>query len=472
MKQIYQDRKDRDTKTQISSHPTPHKILSDGKIISTIKNLMIWYDFFWDYFMRNFELPYGKTVQSLEIPDHIKPALILPNEINAHDNPDILVTHALENPIGEFNFSAFQNASSVAIAINDKTRPVPNSILISPLLRKLASLGIPKSSISFYIATGTHLPMASEEFHLVLPEEILRDYVVVSHDCDKMDNLIHLGKTKKGTNVLCNKAFFESDLKIVVGNIEPHHFMGFSGGMKSAAIGLASRSTINQNHAMLTHPLARTGLFAENPMRQDVEEIGGLMGVHLALNTVLNGDCKIIHVLAGQPFEVMLQGIPITQKVCQVAVSQKYDLVIASVGGHPKDINLYQSQKALTQASMITRDGGVVILVAACPEGSGSKGFEDFIKDIKDPRDVFPKFEKEGFRIGPHKAFQFARELIRIKVILVSEIPSDFVRSLFLIPEKDVQTAFEHAFSVLPHDVSLAIMPHAINTTPLIINTN
>lgn len=422
--------------------------------------------------MQRITLPYGKTEQSLEIPEHIKPALILPNEINAHENPAHLVENALDNSIGGFHFSAFQNARSVAIAINDKTRPVPNAILIPPLLRKLAALGIPKSSITFYIATGTHLPMTPKEFHLVLSEEILRDYVVVSHDCDQMDNLINLGKTQKGTYVLCNKAFFESDLKIVVGNIEPHHFMGFSGGMKSAAIGLAGRSTINQNHAMLTHPLARTGLFAENPMRQDVEEIGRLMGVHLALNTVLNGEGKIIHVLAGQPFEVMLQGIPITQKVCQVAVSQKYDLVIASVGGHPKDINLYQSQKALTQASMITRDGGVVILVAACPEGSGSKGFEDFIKDIKDPQDVFPKFEKEGFRIGPHKAFQFARELIRIKVILVSEIPSDFVRSLFLIPEKDVQTAFEHAFSVLPPDVSLAIIPHAINTTPLIINTN
>jgi nickel-dependent lactate racemase len=419
--------------------------------------------------MLRIALPYGKTEQILEISDHIiKPALILPNEITAHDNPVHLVEKSLDNPIGDFNFSDFQNAHSVAIAINDKTRPVPNSILIPPLLYKLASLGIPKSAITFYIATGTHLPMEPEEFHLVLPEEILRDYDVVSHDCDRIDNLIELGKTKKGTCVLCNNNYFKSDLKIVVGNIEPHHFMGFSGGMKSAAIGLAGRNTINQNHAMLTHPMARTGLFAENPMRQDVEEIGRLMGVHLALNTVLNGDGKIIHVLAGQPFEVMLQGIPITQKVCQVEIPQKYDLVIASVGGHPKDINLYQSQKALTQASMITRDGGVVILVAACPEGSGSKGFENFIKDIADPRDVFLKFEREGFRIGPHKAFQFARELIRIKVILVSEMPPNFVRGLFLIPENDVQVAFENALTMLPPDVSLAIMPHAINTTPLL----
>lgn len=420
-----------------------------------------------ELFMKRFELPYGNTVQSLEIPDHTKPVLILPNEINGHDFPEILVAQALENPIGEFNFSDFRNVSSVAIAINDKTRPVPNSILIPPLLRKLALLGIPKSSITFFIATGTHLPMTPEEFHLVLPEEILHDYRVVNHDCDQITNLIELGKTKTGTNVLCNKAFFESQLKIVVGNIEPHHFMGFSGGMKSAAVGLAGRSTINQNHAMLTHPLARTGLFSENPMRQDVEEIGSLMGVHLALNTVLNGDGKIIHVLAGQPFQVMLQGIPITQKVCQVEVMQKFDLVIASVGGHPKDINLYQSQKALTQASMITRDGGVVILVAACPEGSGSKAFEDFIKDIEKPQDVFPKFEREGFQIGPHKAFQFARELIRIKVILVSEMPSDFVHSLFLIPERGVQTAYELALTMVPHDPTLAIMPHAINTTPL-----
>ena len=157
--------------------------------------------------------------------------------------------------------------------------------------------------------------------------------------------------------------------------------MGFSGGVKSAAIGLAGKRTVNTNHAMMSDPKAQIGRYDDNPCRQDVEEIGQMIGVHFALNAVLNENRQIIHALAGDPVAVMQAGIPLVREVFQVAVAEPFDLMIVSPGGHPKDINIYQAQKALGHATLVTQPGGTVILAAACPEGTGSKGYEAFMAD-------------------------------------------------------------------------------------------
>ncbi|MGD0707960.1 MAG: nickel-dependent lactate racemase, partial [Anaerolineaceae bacterium] len=312
---------------------------------------------------------------------------------------------------------------------------------------------------------GTHLPLGFEEFTKILPKELVDQYHIESHNCDEIGNMFYLGTTQRQTPVYVNKRFHDMEYKIVVGNIEPHHFAGFSGGMKTAAIGLTGRQTINANHAMLRDPRATIAEYEKNPLRQDVEEIGEKIGVDLAVNAVLNADKQIVKVFAGNPKEVMLAGIPVSRAVCQKAVSRCYDVVIASVGGHPKDINLYQSQKALTHASLLTKDGGTVILVAACPEGSGSRLYETFMEGVQTPDEVFLKFEQEGFSVGPHKAFQIARELKRIHVILVSQMPDKLVKKLLLTPEHNVLDALKQVSPALD-SVSIVVMPHATNTIP------
>jgi nickel-dependent lactate racemase len=264
-----------------------------------------------------------------------------------------------------------------------------------------------------------------------------------------------------------HRQFLAADLRIVVGNIEPHQFQGFSGGVKSAAIGLAGRETINHNHALMTEPLARLGRYDDNPARQDMEEIGRAIGVHLALNTILNSQKKIVHVLAGEPRVVMEVGIPLSRSVCQVAIVAPFDLVIASPGGHPKDINLYQSQKALAHASLVTRDGGAVILAAACPEGAGSRGYEAWMAGVRSHDEVFAKFEREGFRVGPHKAFQIARDAARVRTTLVSKMAPELVRRLLLTPAKSIDEALGRALPGLPTNPRVGIMPRASSTIPL-----
>jgi lactate racemase len=412
------------------------------------------------------DLPYGSSSCKLHISKELAVDIIAPLPVQAGENPDQIVSSALDAPIDDYSLEQFRSARSAVIAINDKTRPVLHHILLPPLLQRLERIGISTSAIELIVATGTHLPATQEEIESTYPAEIVRMYRITSHDCDDESQLVNLGTTAQGTPVTVNRRFYDADLRIVTGNIEPHHFMGFSGGVKSAAIGLAGRHTINTNHAMLVDPMAKAGLYAENPMRTDIEEIGEMMDVHFALNTIQNDDLEIIHALAGQPKRVMQSAIPLSRQACQVAVNCVYDLVIASAGGYPKDINLYQSQKALTHAALITKTGGWIILVAECREGSGSQSCEAFLSDIESLPEVFAKFKSEGFRVGPHKAFQIAREAGRVNLLMVSELPANLVRKFFFTPSNDLQQALYRALSCLPANPRVAVMPSATHTIP------
>ena len=417
--------------------------------------------------MIHFSLLYGVSQRDLDIPAHFKVDLISPSKVVPSGSPNDLIEETINSPISGINTLPFDSQTTVAIAINDKTRPVPNEHLLPPLLRFLQTKGIQKSNIEFLIASGTHIPARTDEFHFSLPESIINEFRVTAHDCDDQNSLIHLGITSRNTPIRISKKFMNSDLKIVVGDIEPHHFAGFSGGVKTAAIGLTGRDTIRMNHSFLLDDRASIARFDDNPLRQDIEEIGEMIGVDLALNAILNADHQIVHVLFGPPKVVMKQGIELSKSICQTRVDGLYDLVIASAGGYPKDINFYQAQKAISHACTIVKDGGVVVLAAECREGIGSPGMERFMQDINSLQDIPRKFQKEGFSVGPHKALLLYRQLEKVKIIIVSGLDQTISEKLFLHPAEDLQNALQKAFSFLHENPRIAVMPHAINTIPL-----
>lgn len=421
--------------------------------------------------MTRYILPYGRTGIDFELPDEIKADWIEPAYVSPAPDPLKIVQQAISSPVDNKPLRTFKNIRSAAVAINDKTRPVPHEHLLPPLLDQIRAIGVPDEKVQILIATGTHLPMMESEYHKILPPEIIKQYQIYSHDCDDEENLVYLGETSRNTPVWANRQYIEADLRIVTGNIEPHHFAGYSGGAKTAAIGLTGRLTINHNHAMLIEPGSRIAEYDHNPLRQDIEEIGDMINAQFALNAILNGDKKIAQAFAGSPRQVMQAGIPISQSLCQIPNSTKYDFVIASVGGSPKDINFYQSQKALSHASLFTRDGGVIILAAACPEGSGSESYEQFMEGTASPQDVFEKFARVGFRVGPHKAFQVARDLARVHIILVSEMPAGQVNNLLMTPSDSIDKGVLEALQLLapadPARLRVAILPRATNTIPV-----
>ena len=407
--------------------------------------------------MTTIRVPYGRSSVAARIPDDVVVDVIELDEVDPAADPAGEARRALGEPIGGF---AWRSASSVAIAVNDKTRPVPHGHLLPPLLERLAAAGIDDDAITFYVAVGTHPPMDSSEFPEILPAEVLDRYRVVSHD-SRAGDLVVLGETSRGTPVIVNHGYVESDLKVVVGTIEPHQFAGFSGGVKSAAIGLAGLETINRNHAWLADPDSRIGAYSTNPARQDIEEIGRMIGVDLALNVILNARREIVEVLAGEPVAVMEAGTPLVRAHSQAAVAAHYDVVVASPGGHPKDINVYQSQKAIASSAGIVRPGGTIVLVAACPEGSGSATYEEWVAARTSHEDVLEAFRREGFRIGVHKAFLIARDAVDAHLVVCSDMTDELARRLLLDPAPGLQAALDAA--VAPGD-RIAVLPHASTT--------
>jgi nickel-dependent lactate racemase len=382
--------------------------------------------------------------------------------------PSATVAAALAQPVGAAGLGAWAGAHSAAVAINDKTRPVPLNYLLPPLLAGLEALGLAPTAITLVIATGTHLPMPPREFAAVVPAEVLERYRVVSHDCDAAD-LVDLGLTERGTAVQVNRVFYEADLRIVVGDIEPHQFAGFSGGLKTAAIGLGGRAGINANHALMLQPGARLGAFDDNPVRQDIEAMGARLGVQFALNAILNNRKEIVHALFGEPGAVMRAGVPLARQVCQVAVPERYHLLIVAPGGHPKDLNVYQSQKAFGHAALIAREGGTVLVAAACPEGSGSGRHEAWMRaGARTYAEVLERFSREPFRLGPHKAYQIARDASRVRLRWFSEMPAELADLLLLNPVADFQAAVDEAVAALPPGARVGLLPIANATIPLL----
>ncbi len=418
----------------------------------------------------DFSLPYGKSQLNLAIPDQFKTDLLMPATLPPLPDPSQAIDNALANTIGRKKLSNFSEDKTVGIAINDKTRPVPRPNPLNGLLAYLEEIGFRKENISIFIGSGTHTPMQWPEYSQILDEEIIRRYHILAHDCDNTP-MVDLGETAHRTPVLVNEDYFNCDLKITIGNIEPHHFMGFSGGVKTAAIGLVGRETINANHSMLTHPQAKSGVYNINPMRQDIEEIGQKIKIDFSLGTILNERKQIMKVFFGEPGLVMDAAIPTVRDNFGITVENPYDLVIASPGGAPKDINLYQAQKGLTHAARITRDGGWVILLAACPEGSGSKSYEKFISGMESHQAVLDQFETGFFQVGPHKAFQIARDAVRVNIVIVSDIPPNKIKQWKLTPSNPqlLQQLINWIAVRLPPNARVAVLPASTRTMTEVI---
>jgi nickel-dependent lactate racemase len=417
--------------------------------------------------LARYSVPYGKESITFELPDRYRVETVRPQPAKPVDEPVRAVEDALASP-RELEGERFRTARSAAIAINDKTRPVPHYALLPPLLRWLEEQGIPRSGITLIVATGTHAPMQPEEFPDIVPKEILDAYRVVSHDAFDKERLVHMGDTGRGNAVYVNGEYVAADIRVVVGNIEPHQFMGYSGGAKSACIGLAGYETITRNHAMMNEEHARLGEFAENPPRQEVEEMSGLLRVDLALNAVLNEQKKIVKVFAGEPSAVMRAGIPAVESMYRVSVAKPFDLVITSPGGAPKDINLYQAQKGLAHAALAAKPQAPIVLVARCLEGTGSDSYEEWVRNLHSNQEVLEEFARQGFRLGRHKAFQIARDSVTRRVFLLSDMDPGRVRKLLLEPVGRIKEALSAVAEALPEEPRVGIFPIANATMPAV----
>ena len=417
--------------------------------------------------MHEVAIPYGKGELIFRPPVGIEVTCIQPREVPAVSDERTEVEKALRAPLGAVNLEGLRGARDVVIVVSDKTRPVPNDVILPALLARLQEQGIRDSHITLVAATGAHEPMGPDEFGSILPPEIIERYSVLTHDVADERNLQWVGTTSRGTPVWINRRYLEADVRILVGNVDPHQFVGFTGGAKGVVIGLAGLATIEANHSMMTHSLARMGIDRGNPVREDIDEGGRLVGIDFVINVVLNGQHLIVRAFAGAPEAVAEESRSLSLALAQVEFDEAADVVIASAGGYPKDINLYQAQKALAHASRVVRPGGTVILVAECSQGVGDPLYESRMTEAFSLEDVVDRFHREGFQLGTHKAYLFAGDMIKAQTLLVSSLPEPLAKRLFFAPFSTLSEALEAALAGRGPTARVAILPEASVVVPV-----
>ena len=374
-----------------------------------------------------------------------------------------LIQQALKQPIGTQPLRQLvKKGDKVAIVTSDLTRPCPSERLIPPLLNELAAAGVPDEDIFIVLGLGLHRPMSEEEIDQALSPEIHQRIKVLNHD---VQDTVRLGTTSRGTPVEFFRPVVEADFRICVGNLEFHWFAGFSGGAKAILPGCASKATVTANHAMMIEPKAAPGVIEGNPLRADIEEGVAMLGVDFILNAVVDREHKITNVVAGDVIAAHRKGCQLIAERGKVRVPEKADIVLASAGGFPKDINLYQSHKAMQNAFYFVKEGGIIILVAECREQMGNDLFEDWMFAASSPAEILTRIRGE-FILGGHKAAALAAILDKVNVYLVSGLPAILTERLFMTPFAHPNDALKAALERSGENSRLLVLPEAVSTIP------
>jgi len=413
-------------------------------------------------------MPYGRSCITAYGPDHFQYTVLAPLDVDPVTEPEKEIRNALENPIGHCNLEKLRAAKNVAVVISDISRPVPNKLILRELFKWLEFHGVARKAIKVMIGAGLHRPATLQDIEVLLGAELSEDRVVISHDARKEDDLIYMGTSSRGTPIYINRHYLESDYRILVGMIEPHQFVGYTGGAKSLTIGLGGEATISGNHALLKNSQARVGLVSGNPAREEIDEIGERVGIDAIINVVLNTEKKLVKAVAGHYLDAHRTGVEIAKEIAEVELCDRADVVIASPGGFPKDANLYQAQKALNHASMVVKEGGTIILVVEGAEGAGDSLFLETMAQAKDPSHVITQFEDGPFRMGAHKAYLWAKTLIKARTILVSHHMDPYVaRTMMTEQVSTLQEAINVVTARLPAGSKIVLMPVALSTIPI-----
>jgi nickel-dependent lactate racemase len=362
---------------------------------------------------------------------------------------------ALAAPIGSPRLCELVRPSqSVAIVASDITRPCPTGLMLPPVLEELAAAGVREKQIAVVFALGSHRPHTAQERARLAGSGIAERVRCLDSDPSRV---VQVGTTSRGTPIEAFEPVVSADVRIALGNVEPHYFAGYSGGAKALVPGVCSARTIQRNHAWMVDPQARGGVLAGNPVREDLEEGAALIGIDFILNVILDNEHRVVAAAAGDVTQAHRWACRLVEHQSTVYVDQPADVVLVSSGGYPKDISLYQAQKALDNAAAAVRPGGVIVWAAECPEGLGHATFEEWIVGAT-PDSILARLQHE-FVLGGHKAAAIARVLKQASVHLVSSLPPELVRACGLAPFADVDSALAAARKRIEPASTLLVLP-------------
>ncbi len=416
------------------------------------------------------ELKYGSITCPVNLPPERCAAVIAPPSISVDGTPEEIIGAALDGCADLL--ASFRPGEKVVIVTSDITRSAGSDIYLPLLVERLVAVGIADRDIEILVALGIHRPQTEAEHRRILGPLFGR-IRVSDHACDDPEQLRFIGTTSNGIEVSINRKAVEADRLILTGTIGFHYFAGFGGGRKSVLPGIASRSACMASHFAVLNPgegngknaLAVTGNLEGNPVHQAMVEGCALAKPAFILNTVLSADKRVLAAFAGDWQEAHGAGCRFYRERFSWPLAAKGDLVVASCGGFPKDINLIQAHKAMEYASQALKDRGVLILLAECRDGFGNDTFFSWFR-----HKGLPEFEaalRQRYEINGQTAYSLFQKAQRFHVILVSGFPAEQVVEMGMVPETTLDGAIARAIPLLPHGWCWYLMPEAGSVLPV-----
>lgn len=406
---------------------------------------------------------FGKNTIKISLPESNVRAVLSPNDIEIDQTGEPEVIRSLQNPIDSpFLRDIVHPGEKIVIVTSDITRPLPSYKILPHVLDELSAAGIPDEDIIIVFGLGSHDGHSEERKRQLVGDQVYDRISCLDSD---MNDFVHMGVTSRGTPVDIFTPVANADRRICLGNIEYHYFAGYSGGAKAIMPGVSTYDAIQNNHSAMVMAEASAGRTEGNPVREDIEEAGRICPIDFLVNVVLNEKKEIIRCFAGHPVTAHRAGCDFLDSFYKICLTDKADIVIVSAGGFPKDINMYQAQKALDNAQHAVKNGGIIVWLAACSEGLGESHFEHWMTGHKKSADMIDHIRRD-FVLGGHKAAAIAMVLEKSRIFLVSELDADFVRSIFLEPFSDAQSAADAALAALGDKASILLMPYGGSTLP------
>jgi len=384
----------------------------------------------------------------------------IPNAVSA-------IREAIRKPIQSKPLREIvRSDQTVAFLVNDPTRLANSHVFMPVLLEEMKAIGVPDKNMFIFFATGVHRELTEAEMVEMVSPDVARRIKMYNNNAKDLAEFTHVGITSRGNAVYFQTRVVEADHIICTGSIVYHFFAGFGGGRKAMLPGVAAYETIRRNHALMLEPGAGLGRLKGNPVYEDQIEGVEMRRPSFLLNVVLNERKEFLKIFAGDYIQAHLEACKFVEEISGTAIPQPADLVIASCGGYPKDINVYQLQKTMDNAWMAVREGGVVIILGECAEGVGSELYLQWMQEYKTPERIEEKIRSD-FAVGGHKAYAVTRLMKKAQFILVSGLDSSLARTLHFTAAKDMSEALQIALAKLGSNPRIFLMPQGSLTVPI-----
>ncbi len=421
--------------------------------------------------MKHYPIPCGKRMIDLEIPDHISVQWVVSHERTPVPNVRKAVEEALEHPIGSPRLrNIVRSGQRVAIIVTDITRKLPEEIILPLLIKELEEGGIKKKEITAVVATGTHRPNTYEELKEKFGE-VVDEILFVNHDAYNQNELVDLGMTEGGIPLIFNRRVVEADIRIATGVIETHLFAGYSGGVKSLAVGVAGEGTIAATHNYSMMEETRLGVVEGNRFRTFLMEAASALGLHFIVNVVQTGKKEVVKVVAGDPIEAFNEGVKVARRLYEVEIEEPGEIVVSGVS-YPKSRDLYQATRAANVVVFgpkpVVTQGGVILIPAPCEDGCGHPGYCNIMKRAQDVDEVIAISREEGFAPGEQKALILARILKQARMVITDcLLPEETLKELYLEFAPTLQEALNRELEKNPKS-RVVLIPDGLLTLPIL----